>query len=440
VIVGVYVALRIATFAGVGVTRFPDSQSWLDLDFAGEGIRLWTVPLMFKVLPSDTLREIGQAALSALCWIGLATVVARTIEHHRLKPIAFGVVLVPSLVPLVTNWDSVILGESIGASLTVGLIAAWWAFVQWPTRATTVVVSIVSMLWAFCRHVDVVMTIPIFVIVLISLFVARRDRGRRLAVLIVLAVTLAWGLPTLGKNPFNEDEVLITIVSERILTSPERTAWFADHGMPHGHDVRALAGSFYTKGLGSTPIRKNHRLFSWIQRDGRSTYFEFLLTHPDFVLLEPAKAAIGPYDSALSSTVYGTIRTVLPGPVNDISFGGPGELIFLGVIVTTLALLAFGRRRWTMRELVPGSAVVLSVVLYVVTFHGVASEPPRHYFVSAVAVRVSLLVLGLMATDRLLTRSARPRGSPGTRTSSATRQATPARRGGATGPRSRAAR
>jgi hypothetical protein len=69
-------------------------------------------------------------------------------------------------------------------------------------------------------------------------------------------------------------------------------------------------------------------------------------------------------------------------------------------------------RGWTLRELVPAIAFVLSVVLYWVTFHGVATEPLRHYTLAAVAIRISLILIGLLAIDRLLSRAAaRRRGT-----------------------------
>lgn len=439
-IFAIYLALRLITFVAVPVTRFPDTQSWLTLDFSGSEVRLWAIPLFFKALPGDVLREWGQAAVSIACFTALAAITASVIQHARLKLIAFATILALGLVAPITNWDTVILGESLAISLTIGLVAAWWLFAMRPGWATVALVCVLHVLWAFLRHSDLVLSVPIAVVLAASLLIAN-GRALRAVVLAVVAITLAFGLPTLGKNPFNEEEVLITIVSERILTSPDRTDWFVDHGMPDGPDVRRLAGSFYTKGFGSTPIRANKRLFRWIQDDGRSTYFEFLLTHPGYLIVEPLNDATGANGAELSGAVYGKVRSVLPLPVEEMLFGGPGQLVALGFAALVLALRAFGRRGWTKRELVPGVALVMSLAMYWMLYHGVASEPARHYMQPAAAIRAMFIVVGFLAVDRLLvTRPARPRGSPGTRTSSAKPRAMPARRGGATGSRSRGAR
>jgi hypothetical protein len=410
-ILAAYVALRVIAAVGVPAMRHLDTASWLRLDFSGADIRLWTVPLFFKILPNDPLREAGQVALSIVGWVSLAGVTAWLLVNSKLKIVAFGIVLIVSLMPQVTSWDVTILGESVAISVTVGAIAAWWLFAMRPTKMTATVVCAVVVLWAFLRHTNVVVTIPIALILGVSLLVPRA-RALRAVILVVVAITLVWGVPTFGKNSYNEDEVLLTVLSERVLPSPERTAWFAERGMPATDDVRSLAGAF--EGQGSVPFRENQRFFRWVVTHGRTTYFEFLRTHPRYVLGLPIKDAIGT-SAVLSGThdVYGFPRSVLPTPLEDALFEEPWELIVLTAGVVALAMLAFGVRGWTLREVVPGIAFVLSLVLYWVTFHGVASEPLRHYTLAAVAIRISLILIGLLAADRLLSRAAaRRRGTP----------------------------
>jgi hypothetical protein len=435
----------VVAFAGIGVARAPDTLSWLRVDLSGAGIRLWAIPLFFKVLPADTLREVGQAAVSAVCWTGLAAVVALEVRSRWLKPAAFAVVLATGLVTQVTNWDTIILGESLAISVTVGAFAAWWLFVMYPTRLTLGLVVVGSVLWAFLRQSNLVLIAPIAVGVAACMaWVAwNRRRARRpiardvggqadrlqptpprmlAAILVVLIVILAWGLPEIPKNEFNHDENLATIYSERILPSPARVAWFAGHGMPATPDVRALAYSYFGRGQGRTPIQNNHKFFRWMQRHGASVYFLYLLTHPGYLFGVPITQAIGPPDNSsspragppvtevLSGAKYGEIRQVLPEPVESLLFDSSGQLIALTVIAIVLAAVAFGVRGWTRRELVPGLAVVLSLAIYWLTFHAAASEPGRHNMLAAISIRVSLLVIGLLAVDQLWqARSARRR-------------------------------
>jgi hypothetical protein len=404
-IVAVYVALRVIAAIGIPAMRHPDSESWLRVNFAGSEIRLWTVPLFFKALPNDALRVAGQVTLSTVCWVAVAGVAAWVIANRKLALIAFAALLVVSLAPDVTAWDVTILGESVAISITVASIAAWWAFVVRPTWTKTALVSALIVLWAFLRHTNVVITMLIAVILAGTLLI-RHGRRFRAVILAVCIVTLVWGMPTFGKNDYNEDEVLLTVLSERILTSPERTDWFVRHGMPDGDDVRSLAGAFDRPGGGSALFRQNNRLFRWVHEDGRSTYFDFLRTHPGYFFVQPVRDAVDPDVAALDVThePYGHPRNVLPEPVEGVVFG-PGALVLLALGVLAVSAFAFGLRGWTSREVVPATAVLLSVALYFVTYHGVASELGRHYMLAAVALRVSLILVGFLAVDRLLART-----------------------------------
>jgi hypothetical protein len=385
--------------------RHYDSASWLRVNFAGADVRLWTVPLFFKVLPSDALRVAGQVTLSTICWIGLAGVAAWVITNPKLRLLAFAAVLVVSLTSDVTTWDVTILGESVAVSVTVASIAAWWAFVIRPTWAKAGLVSALVVLWAFLRHTNVAITLLVALILVFSLLVPHGRRFRAV-MLGVAVITLVWGVPTFGKNSYNEDEVLLTVLSERILISPARTDWFVQHGMPDGDDVRSLAGAFDTRGLGSTPFRENARLFRWVHEHGRSTYFEFLRSHPGYLFVQPFRDAVDPDVAALDVVhePYGDPRLVLPEPIEQALFGA-GALVFLTVGVVALALAAFGLRGWTSREVVPAIALLLGLALYWVTYHGVASELGRHYMLAAVTIRVSLILLGFLAVDSLLERA-----------------------------------
>jgi hypothetical protein len=47
---------------------FPDSPSYDHLGLTGADVRLPTVPLLYKILPTDSLRVAGQALLAGIAW------------------------------------------------------------------------------------------------------------------------------------------------------------------------------------------------------------------------------------------------------------------------------------------------------------------------------------------------------------------------------------
>src|SRR5436853_5097059 len=81
----VYLMLHELIVAGLPTPRFPTSVDYLHLDFTGRAVRLWAVPLLYKVLPTDFLRIAGQAALAAISWWVLASVAASIVRDLRVR-------------------------------------------------------------------------------------------------------------------------------------------------------------------------------------------------------------------------------------------------------------------------------------------------------------------------------------------------------------------
>lgn len=111
-----------------------DTASYMHLNFLGDRVRLWVVPLVYNVLPSDGLREGFQILLGIGCWSTLAVSVTRSVSHRGVAAAGFVLVLLLGLVPQVTVWDGVLIAESISTSLFVLLVALlllaraspWW--------------------------------------------------------------------------------------------------------------------------------------------------------------------------------------------------------------------------------------------------------------------------------------------------------------------------
>ncbi|HWQ01381.1 MAG TPA: hypothetical protein VN449_04615, partial [Gaiellaceae bacterium] len=76
----VFALLRFWAVLGRPPRLFPDSPQYLQLDFLGREIRLWTVPLIYKFFPGDDARVTGQIVLGIVCWSVLALAVARSLR------------------------------------------------------------------------------------------------------------------------------------------------------------------------------------------------------------------------------------------------------------------------------------------------------------------------------------------------------------------------
>ena len=193
-----YLGVRLAAYVGVAAKQYPDSQSYLDVAKArflgGEffaGARPWTLPLLYKILPdSDTYRSAGQFVVSVVCWLALAAVTARCVQDHRLRPIAFGVVLLFSLSSSITRWDHLILTESLAVSLTAAVLAAWLAFIRRPTGLSVAAVLLVSLLWAFVRDTNTVLVIFTALFALVAAGIQDRHRTDDGAAILLLGCAI----------------------------------------------------------------------------------------------------------------------------------------------------------------------------------------------------------------------------------------------------------
>jgi len=74
--------------------------------------------------------------VSIACWLALAAAVAWNVRRSGMRPVAFSLVLLFSLSVWITQWDSLILSESLAVSLAAAALAAWLALVRAPSPWT----------------------------------------------------------------------------------------------------------------------------------------------------------------------------------------------------------------------------------------------------------------------------------------------------------------
>src|SRR5215469_6279429 len=81
----IYVALHLLAVAGLVSQRYPDSATYMILSFSGSAPQLPTVPIVYEIFRTDTLRLLAQACFAACCWWFLAATVAALLEHWRVR-------------------------------------------------------------------------------------------------------------------------------------------------------------------------------------------------------------------------------------------------------------------------------------------------------------------------------------------------------------------
>ena len=426
-----YVALRVAAYLPSSIGVWPDSDTYIKV--AGEpllseeflaGWRAWTVPLFYKVLPDfDTARAAGQLVISIICWLALAASVAWNVRRPGFRIAAFCLVLVFSLSVWITQWDRVILSESLALSLAAAVLAAWLALVRAPSGWTIGAVLATTLLWVFVRDPTAYLVLLIVPFVLVWVALPGRRRGR-----IVLAAGLAaiFAATVVAQSSSSAAprrvSPLLNVIGIRVLTNPDQLRYFRDHGMPLPDPVRRLAGSLLGDELRfERPLARDPRVVGflrWVEDEGRQTLAGYLVTHPSQAL-EPVMDDAGPLlatdlagysgagEGALAEYRPPGTNPLLPAPLGLLVYPPSvfAVLVWLVVVIAAaawLARLGVARPLW----LVPALATLLQLPHAAIVWHGDTIEITRHALTVSVVMRLGLLVLSIFLVDAALERRA----------------------------------
>jgi hypothetical protein len=442
-----YVVVRVAAFVGIATTRAPDTISYLEvarLDPFSQGMlagpRAPLVPLLYKLLGSDGLRAVMQLALSVACWVALAAALALWIERRGVRAVAFGAVLLFSLAPQITHWDSILLAESLSVSLTAALAAASLWLLRAPSWPRLAALVGIALLWVFTRDSNAYLVALAGVGMLVAtpfVTVRRLTAAGGVALIVVALLSIvsanggatadgraaalagqpdgsfgrtaeAYRIPSQQYFLFSEGRwefPLLNVIGQRVLTDPGRLGWFQDHGMPVTPALRQMAGE-YAPGRGGafyrSPALAGFR--QWLVQDGTSTYTQYLLTHPAYDLKafsdDPRSMLFAsetlPEDET-GGAARESVRDVVPEPLRRafLARSAPSYLLWFALFVAAafLALTRVARRSW----FVPLALLASTIPHMFVIWHGDSQELQRHALLIGVMGRLGVLLLLFLA-------------------------------------------
>jgi hypothetical protein len=403
--------LRIAATIARHPYVYVDSIDYDTLDFTGGGRRPWVTPLLYEIAGDDVrLRVLLQAMIGAMAWIFLAVEAGAILRHRRAQQAVTITVLLLSLTTSITNWDNTILSESLALSTTAVFAGCLLRFARLGRLPDAAYASVAALFWVFTRQNHLVLGLLITAAAVVVALVRWR-RGRVLPrPLVALAAGLAL-VSVLAVTFYKQNTQIVhfntaMVIGNRLLLDPDAIDWLHDHGMPDlpaGIDVGAP--------VNPEPLLADREFAAWVETEGVGTYGRFLLTHPWYTATAPLEDLVSdrpsfadaPYvDETMLSTAesYSAARNVVPEAVEEILFhpGQTGTLLLLLVLTGVLTVDRWRRRgpdpRWT----VPLLAVGLQWPALTVVWHASAAELGRLSLISAVGLRIGLIVqLALLA-------------------------------------------
>lgn len=386
------------------------------------GPRTPVFPLLWNLLDfDDTTLLIVQVVLGAAAWLVLAWQTRRVFQLAAVRVGGFVVVLLMGLSTQVMIWNGIAGTESLSISLMCLALAAAIAWALAPRKPIApAVLCVVVLLWAFTRDANAYYVLLAGIAgagwFAVAWIRGRRDPSARLHLrwliiptVFVLVFALNYSSSEQGRRwEYSFYNVLVF----RVLPSNDRTDWFVEHGMPAA-EVRAVSRG-YEQGkqlddlIASPELR---RLRDWVEAEGRSTYVEFLATHPGYAF-DAFRSRVDDQFSSHGVEAYGMLWSYEPPPANflsDIVYPHWAVLLLVWAIGAAVALGVVWRGSRTRdREWIAVLVVAVAVNVFVMAIVWAAdpTEIGRHEMGPAIAMRYLIWFATLFSIDRLVHRRA----------------------------------
>lgn len=401
-----FLVLMLAAFAGLRVlaavhspVHNADTASYTRLDFLGGTTRLWTVPLLWKILPTDGLREAAQLVIGITAWSALAWSVSDRLTRPSVRHCSVVAVLMLGLVPQVAGWDGTLLSESLSTSLLVLLTALLLRLTRSQSQRLLGSALLVAMLWVFARHVNVLIYLAILPFVVLFTVKKLPKRSASLITIALLAIAL-WGgfaITRQGDLPVWRANAL-SIVVDRIGRDPSALRFFAARGFP---SADLMAQNKFSLTFAAIHLSHDQRMMGWITHQFRGAYLAYVVRHwpgaiggaltnaPTFISAPlPIGKARAVLPAALSRALWGT------SPVSILRW----TALAAGLVLAAM-LLGAGLDVLPVVALLLLMAVIASIVIWNTT--DPAMILARQFLPVAVTLRLALLLGVAFSLDAL---------------------------------------
>lgn len=399
VIVAGFAVLRIAAVGGIGPVTFGDTHSYFSFDPLGNGERLWTVPLLFKSMPSHQLRVAAQVAIAIVSWGALALEVGRALRHSVLAAVGAVLVLAVALTVEATQYDLALLSESLTLSLlALGTAAGLWLARRGASRWTLAALLTVVVLWAFARYPSAVAVALLFPAGA-GLALWRLPRKTAWITVGALFLISVWCLYAVSRQDHIWRINAYHLIVGRIL--PDRDA--RDHFVDRGLEVTPALRRASREHLGpNNPAFDDPAFQDWLTDEWRPAYASYLLKHWPSTLWDPLRetprwASEDPHDTPARHVLPRSVETLLWNPGHD-----TWALLTLAGASILLWILSLLRGPPRPVELVPWGLVLLGVVQSEIIWNYSAQELGRLFVPSGATLRLGFVLLALFAVDRVL--------------------------------------
>jgi hypothetical protein len=363
--------------------------------------RPFTVPLFFKIADADPFKMVLlQKFTYCVCVISLLLAILAFITHFWLK-----IIVQYSLLFFFTWWN--IVGWSnlpVSESLSISFMFLWFSsilFYYKKQSALNIIFLIASSFFlSFTRD-----TWPYIILLfcLLNIFISKFlfiGSTKKSVGLFMFSVCLFFAQNYTSNIGERYKLPVFNSLAGRVSKDDDYLTWFKSEGMPQGEILKKDFKDVYIDADAGKPIIYKRyydstytALFSWVIKDGKSTYQKFLLTHPYYFFLQDL-----PSDT-VKNNVFARNLTYYQGSegffVNaDHIFPLFNGWIYL-VFFTLLIFLFFKTKEIIYAFLI--ALFILTSINAIMSYNADSLEIQRHLFITSIILEfISLLTLLLV--------------------------------------------
>lgn len=389
-------------FSRTDIRVFPDTNRYLhqssspalspEILASREGAPVYL--LVLKACGQNLSTVAGfQFFLSIAAWGFLSFCCAYAFDSIPAKFTGFILVQALMLSQAVEAWLNVGLTESTSISLLAAVVGSWLLFSRRPRPATTVIVIFVTAVWAFTRDTNAYLTLGV-VPFLLAVMALRKRWNVRLVVLsaafFLIFTAMHYSANKGGRFLFP----FYNIIGRRVLEDESTTQWFVSRGMPFNDDIEARAGRWATDYGDEIFHEERYEAFrQWAREEGKSLYFQWLLTRPARTVLE----SLGYFPEALVAGPAGYAPENYQPLISLPYSPGIGSAVLGSFLAGLLATVSLRRR--TPAGIIALFMLALLIPHHVLIWHGDAMEITRHSVQVAIQAKIALVLLCGCALD-----------------------------------------